>query len=74
MSAFAQARILEKGEIRSLATWNRIVDECWESETDEVKADIDTLRNERIHQLRRDWESRKDSPPTTEEQILCAYY
>lgn len=70
MAAFSQARILEKGEVQSLATWNRIVNECWESETDEIKAKIDTVRNERIEQLRQEWESGKDGPSTIQEQIL----
>jgi hypothetical protein len=70
MAAFSQARVVEKGEVQPLATWNRIVNECWESETDEIKAKIDTVRNERIEQLRREWVSCKDGPSTIQEQIL----
>lgn len=68
MSVFSQARISEKGDIQPLATWNRVVNKCWESETDDVKANIDALHTERIDQLRQE---SVDSPVTAEQQIRC---
>jgi hypothetical protein len=65
MSAFTQARILEKGKIQPLVTWNRIVNECWDMEPDNVKAKINVVCNERIDQLRQEL-----GTSTAKDQIL----
>lgn len=67
-AAFVEARSLEKGDVQPLATWNRVVSECWDVEPNDVKARIDEMRVEKIEKLQKKC---KDGPLTNEEQALC---
>lgn len=70
-SAFTKAHSLDKGNnVQGLTTWNRVVTECWNAESDDVKAFVNVMRMEKIEKLRQDWDNHKEGASASDKQAL----